>query len=149
MARCTPEVFLLDRDHTVRYRGRIDDQYGLGTGSGYAKPRVKSRDLALALDELLAGKAITQPLTESPGCPIGRVAKVTPHGDVTYTNQIARLLQNRCVECHRPGEVAPFALMDYDEVVGWAETMLEVVTRGACRRGSQVQSMAISPTTRG
>src|SRR5262249_26865273 len=26
----TPEVFVLDRDRVVRYRGRIDDRYGVG-----------------------------------------------------------------------------------------------------------------------
>ncbi len=126
----TPEVFVLDQQRIVRYRGRIDDQYGLGTSSGYARPQIKRRDLAVAFDELLAGKDVSQPTVEAPGCLIGRVAKVEPKGDVTYTNQIARLLQNRCVECHRPGEVAPFALQDYDEVVGWAETMLEVIDEG-------------------
>jgi peroxiredoxin len=126
----TPEVFLLDKNHVIRYRGRIDDQFGLGTGSGYAKPRVKSRDLAVAIDELLSGKALSQSVSTAQGCMIGRVAKVEPHGDVTYANQISRLLQNRCVECHRPGEVAPFALLDYDEVKGWADTMLEVIDEG-------------------
>ena len=52
-----PEVFVLDRQRTIRYRGRIDDQYGLGSSSGYAKhesQRVATS--ATALDELLAGK---------------------------------------------------------------------------------------------
>ena len=49
---------------------------------------------------------------------------------MTYSNQIARILQNRCVECHRDGEIAPFALTDYDEVVGWAEMIQEVVHEG-------------------
>jgi peroxiredoxin len=35
----TPEVFVLDRQHVVRYRGRIDDQYGLTATSGYAKAK--------------------------------------------------------------------------------------------------------------
>ncbi|HZY83521.1 MAG TPA: redoxin domain-containing protein, partial [Gemmataceae bacterium] len=30
-ARRTPEAFLLDAKHVLRYRGRIDDQYGVGT----------------------------------------------------------------------------------------------------------------------
>src|SRR5262249_43001327 len=29
-AQRTPEVFVLDRDRTIRYRGRIDDQWGIG-----------------------------------------------------------------------------------------------------------------------
>ncbi len=54
----TPEVFVLDADRKVRYHGRVDDQYGLGAGSGYAKPKVERHDLANALDELLAGGAV-------------------------------------------------------------------------------------------
>lgn len=125
----TPEVFLLDAEHVVRYAGRIDDQFGFKTGAGYAKPRLERRDLAAALDEVLAGKAVSQPLIKADGCLIGRV-KHEPHGDVTYSNQVARILQKRCQECHRAGEVAPFAMDSYDEVVGWAEMIREVVSEG-------------------
>jgi peroxiredoxin len=125
----TPEVFVLDADDVLRYAGRVDDQFGFKTGAGYAKPRLERRDLAVAIDELLAGKAVSQPLVKADGCIIGRV-KHEPHGDVTYSNQIARILQTRCLECHRDGEVAPFAVDSYDEVVGWAEMIREVVNDG-------------------
>jgi len=38
-AQRTPEVFLLDASRTIRYWGRIDDQYGFKTGAGYVKPK--------------------------------------------------------------------------------------------------------------
>ncbi len=123
----TPEVFLLDRDRVVRYRGRIDDQYGFTTRTGYAKAQLAERSLADALTEVLQGKPVTHPVREAQGCLIGRVAKVAPRGDVTYAKQIARIMQQRCVECHRSGELAPFGLTTYDEVVGWAAMILEVV----------------------
>jgi peroxiredoxin len=119
----TPVAFVLDADQKVRYIGRIDDQYGVG----YVRREPQRNDLKDALDELLAGKAVTTPITEPVGCVIGRIKKPQPDAKVTYSNQIARILQNRCVECHREGEIAPFALTDYDEVVGWAETIQEVV----------------------
>ena len=34
------------------------------------------------------------------------------------------------MSCHRSGEVGPFALTDYAEVVGWADMMREVVSEG-------------------
>lgn len=129
-AERTPEVFVLDEDRVIQYRGRIDDQYGLGTGSGYAKPEVHERTLANAIEQLLSGEPVTTPATAAPGCIIGRVAKVTPHGEITYTRHIAEILQNRCVECHRDGEVAPFTLTAYEDVVGWAEMIREVVNEG-------------------
>ncbi len=129
-AQRTPEVFVLDADRQIRYRGRIDDQYGLGAGSGYAKPKIERHDLAGALDELLAGSAVTVACTEAKGCIIGRVPKIDAHGEITYTNQIARILEQRCVRCHRTGEIGPFPLVAYDEVVGWAEMMREVINEG-------------------
>jgi peroxiredoxin len=126
----TPEVFVLDAERRIRYWGRIDDQYGFQTGAGYAKPRLQRRDLAVAIEELLAGKPVSEPIMPADGCLIGRVQKTSPQGEVTYTKHIASILQNRCVECHRPGEVAPFSLTAYDEVVGWAPMMKEVVSEG-------------------
>ncbi|HEX7449668.1 MAG TPA: redoxin domain-containing protein [Pirellulales bacterium] len=122
----TPEVFVLDDQRVVRYRGRIDDQFVVGR----QRPAATRRDLAVALDELLSGRPVSISQTQVQGCLIGRLRKSDPQSVVTYSNQIARLLDRRCVECHRAGEVAPFALIRYDEVVGWAETMREVVEQG-------------------
>jgi len=126
----TPEVFVLDGQRTVRYWGRIDDQYGFQTGVGFQRPEPSRRDLAVAIDELLAGEPVSQPVTTAMGCHIGRIRLAKADSSVTYSNQIARILQNRCVECHRPGEVAPFALQQYDDVVGWGEMIREVVHEG-------------------
>ena len=119
----TPEVFVLDQKRVVRYTGRIDDQYGVG----YIRDKVKTRYLKDALDQVLAGKDVAVAKTEVVGCFIGRIRKTDDDSDVTYSNQIARIMQKRCVECHRPGEIAPFSLTNYEEVVGWAETIDEVV----------------------
>ncbi len=119
----TPEVFVLDADRTVRYVGRIDDQYGVG----FQKPTAGRNDLQVAIEELLSGKPVSQPAAPAIGCLIGRVKRPAPSGDVTYSNQIARILQKRCVECHHEGQIAPFSLTSYGEVVGWAEMIQEVV----------------------
>ena len=122
-ARRTPEAFVLDQQRTVRYRGRIDDQYGVG----YMRQEPKRHDLRQALDELLADKAVSQPLTEAAGCLIGRPRKADTTSPVTFSNQISRIFNQRCVECHRPGEIGPFALTDYQKAAGWAATIAEVV----------------------
>lgn len=126
-AERTPEVFLLDRQRVVRYRGRIDDQYGFQTGVGYQRPRAEKRDLAIAIDELLTGTPLSQSVTRAPGCLIGRARVANEQSEVTYSNQIARVFQARCVQCHREGEIAPFALSNYEEIVGWAPMIDEVV----------------------
>jgi peroxiredoxin len=106
----TPEVFLLDADRVIRYRGRIDDQYGLD----FRKEKPTRSDLREAIDELLAGRAIAKPATEVAGCPIEKT-KIEARKDVTYAKHVAAIMQNRCQECHRPGEVAPFSLLTYED----------------------------------
>jgi hypothetical protein len=122
-AQRTPEVFVLDSERVIRYRGRVDDQYGIG----YARPAPKQRDLAAAIDEVLAGKPVSRPITEPSGCLIGRVQRQPARGEITYSNQIARILGRHCVSCHRAGSIAPFALTSYEDAAGWAETIREVV----------------------
>lgn len=122
-AERTPEVFVLDGERAIRYRGRIDDQFNYGV----QRPKATRNDLAVALDELLAGKAVSVGETEGPGCRIGRVFKSQESSDITYSKQISRIFQNRCVECHRPGEIGPFSLTQYEDAVGWAEMIAEVV----------------------
>lgn len=119
----TPEVFLLDENQVVRYHGRIDDQFGVG----YARESATHRYLANALDRLLAGQPVETASVDAVGCLIGRTKTAKVNAEVTYSKQIARIFQDRCVECHREGEIGPFALTDYSEVAGWADTIDEVV----------------------
>lgn len=122
-AKRTPEVFVLDQDRIVRYWGRIDDQYGVG----YVRDEPTRHDLRVAIEELLSDRPVSQPVRAAVGCHIGRVKTPNESAAITYSNQVARILQRQCVECHRPGEIAPFSLTSYDEVVGWADTIAEVI----------------------
>jgi len=125
-AERTPEVFVLDESRTVRYRGRIDDQDALGVHR--SKP--SKRDLSDALDALLAGRDVAIPRTEAVGCRIGRVPKGAGSGKVNYTRDVAPILNRRCVTCHRPGDIGPFALTDYRQAAGWSAMIAEVVDGG-------------------
>src|SRR3981081_3892376 len=46
---------------------------------------------------------------------------------VTYYKDVAPIVQNRCQECHRPGEVAPMSFMTYDEARPWAKAIRQAV----------------------
>ncbi len=127
-AQRTPEVFVLDESLNVIYHGRIDDQYAPGINRG--KPQ--RRDLHNAISQWLAGDTITVTETEATGCLIGRVPKQAEpvSNGITYAEHVVPVLHRHCVECHRDGEIGPFAMDDYDEVAGWAETMLETIEDG-------------------
>jgi peroxiredoxin len=123
-ARRTPHAFVLDAKRAIRYQGRIDDQYGID----YQRPKPTRRDLAEALEEVLADKAVSVASTPVAGCIIGRAAKTRDDGEITFTKHIVPILQNKCQECHRPGAIGPMALQKYDDVAGWAEMIREVVS---------------------
>lgn len=122
-AERTPEVFVLNAQRQVVYHGRIDDQYTYGI----QRPAVTRAYLEEALEAIVAAQPPKVPTTELVGCRIGRVLKPATDADVTYSRQISRILQRRCVECHRPGEIGPFSLTTYEEAVGWAPMMEEVI----------------------
>ena len=46
---------------------------------------------------------------------------------VTFHRGVLPLLQQRCQECHRPGEAAPMSLLTYDEARPWAASIREAV----------------------
>ncbi|TRX59215.1 redoxin domain-containing protein [Fulvivirga sp. M361] len=59
-AMATPHIFILDKERKLRYQGRIDADQKQGVG--------KSEDLIQAVEELLAGKEVSNPVTKSIGC---------------------------------------------------------------------------------
>jgi peroxiredoxin len=125
-ARFMAEVFVLDPSLTVRYHGRIDDQYQ----PGVSRPQPTRPDLRIALEELLAGKEVSVAKTELSGCSIGRVRLPAANPEITFCKQVSRILNRHCVECHRPGEIGPFSLTDYNEITGWGDTILETIDTG-------------------
>ncbi len=125
-AERTPEMFVFDAARTVRYHGRVDDQYGIG----YVRDEPRRQDLKIALNELLSGRDVSLAETAAVGCIIGRSKKTDSQSQVSYGGQVAKILNSRCVECHREGEIAPFSLTEYDEVAGWSEMIAEVVREG-------------------
>ena len=130
-ARCgvtrTPEVVLLDTARRVRYHGRVDDQYEPG-GKNRGKPT--RHELGEAIRELLAGEPIRVAHTPAFGCLIPRPRAVRSDASVTYHRDVARILQVHCQACHRPGEVAPFSLLAYDDARHWGPMMVEVTGNG-------------------
>ncbi len=118
-AGITPECFVLDGNYVLRYRGRIDNSWSERLKK---HTQVTRHDLRQVLGEMLSGRPVGEPATIAIGCPIARQEKGAKQtGAVTYHRDVAPILQNHCQQCHRPGEVGPFALMNYKQVVNWAE----------------------------
>jgi peroxiredoxin len=69
-AMVTPEIFVVGKDLTILYHGRIDDSK--------KEAEVTKKDLAGALDALLAGKKVAAEQPKAFGCSIKRVGDATP-----------------------------------------------------------------------
>jgi hypothetical protein len=48
-------------------------------------------------------------------------------GQVTFTKDVAPILQDKCQACHRTGEMAPMSLMTYQETRPWAKDIKQRV----------------------
>ncbi len=121
----TPEAVVLDKDHAVKYRGRIDDQYG----AAFRKEKATSNDLADALEAVLAGQALNAAAVEADGCLIGRKSALPRKDGVTWARDVAPIVQKRCQACHRPGEIGPIPLVSYEDAAGHAAMIREVVVQ--------------------
>src|ERR1700734_4288662 len=48
-------------------------------------------------------------------------------GQVTFTKDVAPILQNRFQSCHRPDTFAPMSLLSYEETRPWAKSIKQKV----------------------
>jgi hypothetical protein len=106
----------------VVYRGAVDDQFT----EGAKKPAATKKYLVEALEEHLAGKPVTRPRTRAAGCVI-TYQSPKPEAEVSYAKDVAPLLQRKCVSCHSPGQIGPFAMSDHRKVKGWSAMIRETV----------------------
>jgi hypothetical protein len=53
----------------------------------------------------------------------GQSPATTAAGDITFTRNIAPILQRSCQNCHRSDGVAPMSLVNYEEVRPWARAI--------------------------
>ncbi|MCG3183482.1 MAG: hypothetical protein ICCCNLDF_01585 [Planctomycetes bacterium] len=107
----TGDCFVLDAARTLRYRGAVSDQFGLG----YNLDEPRFNYLTDALEAVLAGRDVAVPATWAPGCLL-ELEAAAASGEITWHNRVSRIVQDNCQECHRAGENGPFELMTYADV---------------------------------
>ncbi len=119
----TCETIAIDRKTmTIFYRGAIDDQMTPGA----QKPQPTENYLHAALTEFLSGNRVSKPYTTTMGCLI-TFDPPPKKRDISYSREIAPILAKKCVGCHSPGNIGPFALDGYEAAKHWSAMMEEVV----------------------
>jgi len=120
----TAEVLLIATEGwRIVYRGPVDDRLHYET----QRP-ARAHHLADALRALFEGRPSETPVREAAGCLIHFPERErTAPADISYSDEVAPLLERRCLDCHRQDGVAPFAMTSFAVVRGWAPMIREVV----------------------
>ena len=122
----TGEVFVLDpKTWSVTYHGAVDDRLTYEN----QKAEATEHYLKDAIDNMLAGEPVEVASTDALGCLINFPEKANraQHASISYSEDIAPMLADNCVACHREGGIGPFAMTDYNMVRGFSLMMREVV----------------------
>lgn len=56
------------------------------------------------------------------------VVVAPPPSGPTFSQEVVRIFQQHCQTCHRPGDIAPFSLVTYQEAKPWAQ-LIKIMTR--------------------
>ncbi|MDZ7684463.1 MAG: cytochrome c [Gammaproteobacteria bacterium] len=69
------------------------------------------------------------PHVEAGGCLINFPNSEGDHASISYVDEIAPMLRDNCVTCHRKGGIGPFAMDEYRMVQGFAPMIREVIRK--------------------
>jgi hypothetical protein len=91
--------------------------------------RGNAAGVASALDAVIADKPVPAATTAAKGCTIKMPEreKRAAHAKISYEKEIAPLLMDKCVACHREGGIGPWQMTNYDMIRGFAPMIREVV----------------------
>ena len=59
---------------------------------------------------------------------VGGISSVVSAQPVTFSKDVAPILQKACQNCHRPGAIAPMSLMTYQDARPWAKSIKQKVS---------------------
>jgi hypothetical protein len=122
----TGEFFVIDpKTWKVAYRGPLDDRLDYGTQKANAT-HTWGVD---AIDAVLAGRQAMAAAKQSPGCLIDfpERAKTAQHAKISYSKDIAPILEAKCVSCHQKGSIGPMQLTSYEMVKGFSPMIRETI----------------------
>ena len=122
----TGEVFVIDPQRmTLLYRGAIDN---LAAKNSPADQPGRRDYLDEVLSAVVSGSEIIADVEWTSGTPVTYDFINRAIGDgVSYADDVAPILERRCVSCHVEGGVAPWAMSSHEMVSGWSAMIRETV----------------------
>ena len=126
-ASATPEAVVLTKvadggttNWAVYYRGAIDDRLGPSPAD------TTQYYLSNALAAVMSGQPPLISRAKADGCAL----TYNPPQLVSYPTKIAPLLQTKCVNCHSQGNIAPWAMTNYEIVRAYGSSIKRQVLTG-------------------
>ncbi|HEY3756761.1 MAG TPA: hypothetical protein VGL42_11480 [Opitutaceae bacterium] len=123
-ATYTPEVAVFSPSGSRLYLGRIDDR--VAADGSVSRPHSARDDLREVFSAIAAGNAGPFADQMGFGCALPEVPSSAGAG-VTWARDVAPILMQNCVECHQPGQIAPFSLLAYRDAAKRAKFIAKVV----------------------
>lgn len=121
----TAEAIIIDpKTWHIIYRGPLDDRVT------YERQKAKADHTWAkdALDAFLAGNPVTVGKVAAVGCLINFPHRaVTAAAQISYAQQIAPIIQAKCVSCHQAGGIGPMPLTSYQRIQSYAPMIREVI----------------------
>ena len=89
----------------------------------------KAGSLAAALTDVSVGRTIAAADVAGKGTRIAfpERSRHAQHQAISYTKDIAPILEAKCVTCHQTGGIGPFAMTNYQTVKGYAPMIRETI----------------------
>jgi hypothetical protein len=124
LANTCQAVCIATTNWTTFYKGAIDRELS-APGNKAKGPK---NYLENALTKFLAARTISPNRTLAQGTPISFALADTPATKtISYSTEVAPILQKSCVPCHSPGNIGPFAMSSYEKVKSRASMLHEVL----------------------
>jgi len=119
ISRVAEAIIINPTAREVVYRGALSSR----TAEGSRSERNDASYVADALTAILADAEVPADALASRGDEIA----YTQIDALSYANDIAPILEQRCVTCHQEGGIAPFAMSNHQMVQGWSPMIRETL----------------------
>ncbi len=123
LKRIAEVVILNPTAKEITYRGALNDRFAEGSRAR----RAKEHYVADALTAILNDQEVSVTQPASKGDEIDFSTNTAYTESVSYANDIAPILKERCVSCHMEGGIAPFAMSNHQMVQGWSPMIRETL----------------------
>ncbi|MGE0000770.1 MAG: hypothetical protein AB7F50_06665 [Fimbriimonadaceae bacterium] len=116
-----PTVVVRGKDGKLVYHGALDDSKQSNL--------VRRTYVQDAIRAALQGGTPDVRKADANGCLL-QPAPIPAVGVVNFAEHVAPILYEHCLECHRPGQVAPFSMEKFDDVKNWSKMIAFVTKEG-------------------